>query len=97
MLVESNERSTNPHKKLANSLLHLDGSFKYTSYVDRYALFAERLIDTNLYTSCCLLTTKADDSSVAGIEFPSARLDPTSFFHSLLTHLERSVAILDGK
>lgn len=95
MLVESNAMSTKYHKKLANSLLQLDGSFKYTSYVDRYALFAERLIDTKLYTACCLLTTKANNSSVTGIGYPSARLHPTSFFRSLLTHLERSVAILD--
>jgi type-2 restriction enzyme paeR7I len=95
MLVESNTRSTHTHKKLANSLLQLDGSFKYTSYVDRYALFGERLIDTKLYTACCLLTTKANDSSVTGIDFPSDRLSPTSFFDALLTHLNRSVSTLD--
>ena len=95
MLVESNERSTNVQKRLANSLLQLDGAFKYTSYVDRYVMFGKRLVATQLYTSCCLVTTKADDSSPAGIYCPSASLSPATFFHALYSHLERSVATLD--
>ena len=95
MLVESNERSTKAQNRLANSLMQLDGAFKYTSYIDRYALFAERLVTGGLYTSCCLLTSKLDDSSPDGINYPSSSLSPITFFDALHSHLTRAIANMD--
>lgn len=94
MLVESNETSTKVRARLANSLLQLDGSFKYTSYVDQYALFAERLVASGLYTSCCLLTTRLEDSSIEGIGYPSDSLSPIIFFDALRAHLTQAVCTL---
>ena len=95
MLVESNERSTKAQNRLANSLMQLDGVFKYTSYIDRYALFAERLVAGGLYTSCCLLTSKLEDSSPDGINYPSNSLSPITFFDALHSHLTRAIASID--
>jgi len=61
MLVEKSIKSTS-EVKISEPFYPVFSEFRNTSYMDRYKLFCERLIQERIYSHCCLIWVTDEDT-----------------------------------